>query len=276
MKDIDDIIKRLNLFFTDTVDKNSCNINDLKKIENNTDNCISLYNLIEYFNKLYLAFINEYYKSKIIDLGEDIIIVDFIKSIELLYRELLVYVHNPNMIDETSAFLHLIDYDNHISSYVSNGMNIFDKRYYCNVDLDKEEIRKFIDLFDKYNILFILFNNLKNNMIYGDGTHFMFSKIEYKEENILKGLNTLNFKIGFNDKKNSFNLSICINLGNNFGIDYKNSKIDLYNLDIKYNNEDLLKILKNVFVNEKYLNSYSDRVNKKESVNIKLLSKTID
>ena len=32
MKDIDDIIKRLNLFFTDTVDKNYCNINDLKKI----------------------------------------------------------------------------------------------------------------------------------------------------------------------------------------------------------------------------------------------------
>ena len=245
MENIDDVIKRFNLFFANT----------LENSEINCERSISLFDLIEKFNKLYLSFMKDYYELDKLELGKFINVIEFFKNNAGSYRELLLYVH------ETDQFLHLIDEGNNVSVYSSNSMNLFDKRHYEKVNLEKDKVKQMIDLFDKYKLLLELFEYMKNSMIYGDGTHTLISNIGSNHGDVLNGLNTFTFNLGISSRDACARITLCVNLGDNLSINNSKSMIDFYGLNIKCDENDYIKLIKNIYIDKKYLNSSNEKDN---------------
>ena len=81
MKELEESIKYFNLVFTDTlVSEDFSRVGfDLDKKKVNYDNCISLYDLISKFNKLYSLFKKEYRDLDKLDLGKNVEVLDFSK-----------------------------------------------------------------------------------------------------------------------------------------------------------------------------------------------------
>ena len=275
MKNLDEIIKRFNLFFTNTVDRNNCDLNCVDDLEVNYDNCISLYDLIKRINEMHISFTKEYNELEKLDLGEDIEIVDYYAYPDLSYRELLLFIYNSKISDSYDDFLHIIDDNGNVSSYISTGLNLFDKKEYVKTNLDNEKLKKYIDLIEKYNLLFYLYYRFRNDLVFGDGTHIMHSEIKSVNDNILDGLDKLIIKLGFDYQSLGTNIDLVINLGNEFSINNNECKIDLYGTSIDLDNDCFTDLLKKIYINEKYLNGYYDRVKKIEKVNIKKLNKSL-
>ena len=79
MENLHSWLQKINLLFTNTLKQDDFYQKnfDANKIELKKDNCISIYNLIEAFNKMYVAFQKDYAKLKKMDLGKDIYITSF-------------------------------------------------------------------------------------------------------------------------------------------------------------------------------------------------------
>jgi len=260
MNELELLIKRMNLFFTNTV-----SINDVGKVPGidyqktkvNYENTISLYNLVKSFNELYLKFKKEYDSIEKFELGEYVEIIEFSKYHSSYddkdYRHLIFYIENPSICKYKYTYLYLFDKNREANSLITSNTtrNSYEEGYYREkIDLDLNIVSKYINLFDKYEVLLDTYNYLKNQFIFGDSSNILSSSID---GDLLKGINSIKINLGSIDFFSEDSISLNINLGDNFGIDYKKFKIILNNNIIKFENEDIDKVFNRTVIKKTYL-----------------------
>lgn len=257
MKELDRYIKQWNLVFTDTSDRlDFCRVDfDIDKTEVNYDGSISLYNLVSSFNKLYLLFKKEYEELEKLNLGKDIEVLSFEKFDYNGddYRSLIFYIDEPTITKHGDTILYLREINGEMKPLVTNNRNPFDKNYYReDIKLNDDIAKKYLDLFEKYSLLLNTYNYLKNRQIFGDGTNGIYTSIDNYNSNLLKGLNKFKISFGSTYFDTERFIEILINLGENFGIDYDNSKMILDNEETSIDKETSDRLFANVYVNKKY------------------------
>lgn len=258
MEKLDKYIKECNLVFTDTVDRSDfCRVGfDVDETEVNYVDSINLFHLVSSFNKLYLSFKKECDELDKLNLGKTIEVLSFEKFDYNgdSYRNLVLYIDNPVITNHKDTILYLREINGEIKPFVTNDINLFDKNYYReNVKINNDIAKKYLDLFDKYSLLLEIYNHLKNNQLFGDGTNCIFTVIDNCNSNLLEGLRT--FKLSFSSVyfDTEYYAEFLINLGDNFGLDYDNCNIILDCENIKTDEEVCRKILNNVYLNKKYV-----------------------
>lgn len=280
MKKLDECIKVFSLIYTNTFNKLDFDRlgTSVLKENINYENSISLYDLIFKFNKLYLSFKKEYEALDKLELGNYIEIFKFVKDDRNNYRHLPIHIKEPVISDTDYTNLYLVEYNNENRSFITNDINPRDEEYYnYEVNLDMDKVKKYLDLFEKYSILLYLYYHFKKGIIFEDGRYTIYTCIKSDNDNFLDELKEFEILLHasyFNKPNDSIDLSI--NLGENFGINTPNCEIKLGDDNIFANEEICLKILKNVFISERYLNTYWDRVDHEKKVSIKSLIKVAD
>lgn len=260
MNELELFIKRINLFFTNTV-----SINDVGKVPGidyintkvNYENTISLYNLVKSFNELYLKFKKEYDRIEKIELGEYVEIIEFSKYHSPFddkdYRHLVFYIENPSISKHKYTYLYLFDKNNEPSALITSNTtrNSYEEGYYREkINLNLNIVSKYLDLFSKYQVLLDTYNYLKNQFIFGDSSNILSSSID---GDLLKGLDSIKINLGSIDFFSEDIISLYINLGENFGINYQKSSIILNNNIINFKNNDIDKIFNDTLINKTYL-----------------------
>lgn len=260
MNELELFIKRMNLFYTNTV-----SINDVSKVpgidyENtkvNYENTISLYQLIKSFNKLYLKFKNEYNSIEKFGLGEYVEIVKFSKYHSTFddkdYRNLVFYIENPHICNHDYVYLYLFDKNKESNALITSNTtrNSYQEGYYREeIVLDKSKISKYLNLFDKYQVLLETYNFLKNKFIFGDSSNILCT---YINGDLLKGLENIKITIGSVNFFSEDSVVLNIVLGDHFGINYKDSSVILNNRTIKHQNKDIDKLFNDTVISKTYL-----------------------
>ena len=197
MNELDKFIKEINLVFTNTIQAiDFCRVDfDLEKQKVNYENAINMYKLVSSFNKLYLSFKKEYNDLEKLELGKDLQILNFNQfTIDKEHHRIIdIYITNPIICDHNYTILSICEKNNHIYSFISNRTNPFDKEFYKkDIQLDVNICKKYLDLFEKYQLLFETYNQFKNKFVYDDGINILCTKIE---GNFLKELT--GFEISF-------------------------------------------------------------------------------
>ena len=247
MKTLNDLIKEFNLLYTDTLTRdNFCRVGfDYKKELVNLKNSITLYKLISEFNKNYTKFIADYKALDKFDFGEYIEIIGFRKRDN--DKELWIWA--PDVIGKGDSIIKMVEKDNQIFTICTN--HIWNDKYYCiKLDYDKNKVKSYLDLFEKYENFLNQYKYLKHQMIFGDGCTTMFSKIDGE---LLEQLKSFEICLGNNYFNDYDHIKIPINLGKDIEIDYSKVDLDINTIDEQTKKEDAEKILKKVYINKKYL-----------------------
>lgn len=249
MRTLDDLIKEFNLLYTNTLTQHDfCRVGfDSKKELLDLKNCISLYKLINDFNKKYNEFIKDYNTLDKFDFGEYLEIIGFRKRDN--DKELWIWA--PDVIGKGDPIIKMVEKDNQIFTICTNDANPEYEKYYCTkLAYDKNKVKAYLDLFEKYEDLLNQYKYLKNQMIFGDGCTTMFSKIDGE---LLEQLNTFEISLGNNYFNDCDHIEIPINLGKDIEIDYEKVDLDINTIDEEVKKEDSEKILKKVYINKKHL-----------------------
>ena len=259
MSELDKYLKECNLVFTDTIDRYTFAMIgfDFDKTNVNYDGSVSLFDLVSSFNKLYLLFKKEYDALPKLNLGKDVEALDFSKFIfdKDIYRVLRLYITKPTITKHENTLLYLREINGKILPYVTNNKNPYDKDYYRdNKSLDHEISQKYLDLFEKYELLLESYNYFKNRFVFGDGTNCLFTLIDdYVHCNLLDGLHKFKISFGSASFNTEYAIDLPINLGENFGLDYDHCKVILDNKEIPRSKEEYDNILANTYINKQYI-----------------------
>ncbi len=257
MFNLDEYIKECSLVFTNTVDRlDFCKKNfDINKVKVNYSDSINLLHLVSSFNKLYVDFKKEYSALEKIDLGKAPIVISFDKfDIDGdIYRLLVISIEESSITSRRDTFLYIREINGRVEPFVTNNINLFDDKYYCeDVELDNNIAKKYLDLFEKYSALLDSYNYLRNRQLFGDGTNVMFTLIDDYHSILLEGLHNFTISFGSLYFDVEYFIDVVMNLGDNFSIDYEKCKLKFDGMEIAAEN-DYEKILKNVYINKKYI-----------------------
>lgn len=223
-----------------------------KKID--YSNSINLYHFVESFNKLYLFFKKDYEKLEKLNLGEDLEILKFDKWSSMSdgsnYRRLVVYVYNldKEMGDDYDTLLYLYEKDGEVSSYITNNLLPWEKGYYKKyLDLDKQLIKSYLDLGEKYGLLIDSYNDLKNKFLFGNGTTVLFSKINGK---LLEELSTFEVTFGNAYFNSEDYINVVFRLGDSLEINYDESIVKLES-ELYDNRQEIIdELIHNLYINK--------------------------
>lgn len=228
MKDFEKFTKEMNTIFTNTLNRKDFCVKgfDIEKVDINLENTISLCNLVSSFNELYLKFKKEYKEIEKIPECGNFNVLSFSKyeCDNVNYRTMTIDVYDDNIGYEKASLLYLNEKDGMINCFVTNGVfNPMDEDYYReDLHLDSLQVKKYLDIYEKYQVLFETYRYFKNKFVFGDGTNVIFSKIE---ENLVDGLNYFEIHYGSILMNTSYSVKLIINLGENFGIDYSKCEV---------------------------------------------------
>ena len=268
MDKLDECIKLFNISLTNSLEREDFfRIDyDPERIDINYSDCISLYDLVSSFNKLHLSFKREYSELPKLDLGKEITVNDFTKIDDEL-RVLDMSVYKPKAFNENYLYLYLREINGVSMPYITNDQGSIhsDNFYKSNVKIPSQTVKQYLDLFEKYQVLFELYKHLKNKIIFNSGPYFLNTRINSIDNNFLDDMDC--FKISLNANyymKPSDHIDISVNLGNIFGIDAEESNIILGDDDIEPTVELCTDILKRIYIHNKYLGK--EKNNNKENV----------
>lgn len=124
------------------------------------------------------------------------------------------------------------------------------------VELDKELMKKYLDVFDKYQLLLELYYSIRNHKIFSMGANTLFTEIENIDNEFTTKMDS--FKVSFYNTYINYSgghFKIKVNLGNELKVDLDNSEAIIDNNKLNYTEEEYFDILKNVYINGKYLES---------------------
>lgn len=253
MNKLNQFIKEINLVFTNTIDRYEfCKKNfDLNNYNVNYTNSISIYNLVNSFNKLYIPFKKEYEKLDKLSLGNYIEILNYNKFNlgEDNYRMLVINIEEPIICNTYDTTLYICEKNsNEIYSFVINKNNYPDER--TEIKLDKEKCKNYLDLFDKYKLLLDTYKILNNGFIFGNGTDTLSTRINGK---LLEEIKNFEISFGQNSISTSDFVKLFIDLDKTINIDINNCKIILDDKKIIPNNQNCTKLFKEVHINKLYL-----------------------
>ena len=230
---------------------------------------------------MHIAFKKEYDELERFDLGKRIDIKSFVKYVDSngkSCRVLDILVEKPKMIDEEYTYLYLREINGVSMPYITNerGSYINDNGYYNKfIRLDAKLVKKYLSLFEKYQLLFDLYSYLNNQVVYADGTNFLFTRIDSEDNSFLDNMDSFRVSLSTNHVLDSGDhINIKVNLDQELNIDLENSRIKLGDEDISINDEICLDILKRIYVNGKYLEKNTKR-NNKDNSKVKMLVNNI-
>lgn len=246
-------LKKTNLLFTDTIDREE--FFDEKLVLDNenidTTNSISLYNLLASFNKLYLLFKKEYTQLENLGIGEEFYFNEYqnFQSDGDNYRVLVLYVTGQDIVDDPYALLYLREINGEIKPFICDRMH----NYRQNIELDENISKEYLDLFAKYGTLINAYNTLRRCQPYGDGINCMFIAIEDKNDDLLTEIKKFDISFGCTSASMQYYISLIIKMGEEFGIDYGNSIVKLNGIDQPIDKSQYDEIFKDTYLNKKYL-----------------------
>lgn len=257
MSNINEYIRELNLVYTDSatyrdflaIDK------DMSEVEINYKNSISLGNYISMFNDLYKSFREEYDSLKSLNLGKEVVYINFSKwTAEADYRCLSLYVREPNMIKKKGTNLYLREIDGKIMPFATNNGNPIDKNYYrVDVNLDEDLCKQYLDLFEKYKLLLDLYAYARNGQLFGDGVRYIYTKVNDTNIDFLDGLNKFELIFGVDYFSNDLYADIVFNLGDDLSINYEDSKLIVNNADMTLDKKLIDRLLNEIYLKQDYI-----------------------
>jgi len=214
-----------NLATTLTKTEEEIMIEDNREID--YSNSISLYHLVESFNKMYLLFKKDYEKLDKLDLGEKVEFLDFYKSENSDYQCLMMYIYNPNKEicdNDIDTILYIYKDNDEIYSTVTNNINPYDDEFYNNeINLDKEKVKAYLDFAEKYKLFFKCYRELKDKFIFGNGTTVLFSKIN---GDLLQNISSFELSFGNVFFNTSDNIEVIFKIGENLDYLYDQCKLE--------------------------------------------------
>ena len=243
MEKYDDWIKKINQLLTNSIDKLD------------TSNSINLYSLLLLFEKVYISFNKRFDNFKKLNIGNELEVIDYQHQYDTGKRSLDILV-GENKRDGFSTFLHITEADGKIDSLVTNGIqnNAFSKEfYYETIKLNDEIMCQYMNLFDKYSVLFQLYESLVYKVI-KNNDQSVFINIMTNNDNILNGL--IGFQIvalsKYSDKSNH-RVIISLNYDDGFKIDFKNCSLKLDDEEVKASYNTFDRLLKSLYISKDYL-----------------------
>jgi hypothetical protein len=251
MKNIDEFIKQISLVMTDTINRDELiNVDfDLNNYEVNKEKSVNLLNILKNFNKLYLEFKKDQEKLEQLNLGSKVEVLKYTKGNNS--RNMILNVEKPIMCEYNQIFICIYEKDNKMHCILTNYRQYGDKDYYNKIiNIDKEVIQKYLDLFEKHIQFIELYYYFKNQMIFGNATTTLGLNIIGDQT---QKTNKINIHLG----NIYFNYEDCIlidaQLGEKFKINYDNCKIVLESNNLPIEHDVIDKLLNNTYINKKYL-----------------------
>lgn len=254
-----------NLFSTLTVADiyEGCSIiNNGRVKEIDYGNCVSLYDVVERFNKSYLDFLKGscQFREIISSLGEDVSYASHSVSDDFISLCLDVSKPCSDIFDEAYAEVYLVNNCGNCYAFANNGRRRFDEGYKCNsVNVDSDSIGICLDIVKNNNLFLGAYRDLKNKFVFGNGTTVIFSKIEGE---LLDGLTTFTLTFGNSYMNSTDFIEVKFRLGENLEILYDESKVELGDeeiTDMDKKREVIKELLSGIYVNSDKLNGlYKD------------------
>ena len=253
MLDIDNFLKECNLIFTNTVTVREELINTKGK-KANYDNCITLFQLVYSFNKLYTMFKKDLDKLEKLNLGEKIELISTGKADirNTPFRYAKFYIEKPNFIDKENTTLLINETNGELKAYIENDQRNYEEVNIKNLDLFK----KYLDLFEKYEELIDTYNFLKCAKIKGLGCCGLFTTIDNYRSNLLEGLNEFEISFGRTSMFSEDFANIAFNLGPKLSINKEKCKFKISNELIPLTSKGYGKLLKRIYVNNDNLKKH--------------------
>ena len=234
-----------------------CKINSGEVEEIDLSNSISLYHLVDSFNKLNNLFRKDYADLKSLDVGEKIELIRYSGYDD--FKCLTIYIEGvkKDIVDDYDTIMYIVEDKGKVYSVVTNNINPLDEKFYRKeVLLDEDLMRQYLFFGCKYSAFFDSYNKLKNEFIYGNGTTVLFSKISGDFPNFDE------FELSFGNC--FFNgedyINVQFDLGESLEIDYDKSEVKLFSLD--YDEKDKKEVI-DTLINGLYINKEKVKVKRK-------------
>lgn len=205
-----------------------------------------------------MMFRKEYEELEKLDLGKNVSFWSFEKFPydNDNYRVLTLYIDEPKITNHFYTFLYLREINDEMKSFVTNQKHFGEKGYYRDsVELDEEISKKYLDLFEKYNLLMETYRYLINRQIFGnEGSYCMYTVIDYYDPSsrIIEGLDNIKIKFGRYTMNTNRFIFLSVKLGKNFGIDYDNCSYIVNDKKLPLTNKEYDNILHNTYINNEY------------------------
>lgn len=253
MNDLEIFKKIINLNLTDTIKREeSARIGfNLQNYEVNYDNTVSLWNLINIFNEVYLK-----YKE------------DYLKLDKMGFKELGYFNFYKN---ELSRVLRFVPLNQKIHNYFEPDIFLIEKKekekkiyksyiesefknylmpgyFLKKITLDNEKVKNMIDFFEKYNCLFKVFNSL-----YANPSHIIFNYIGRLDCQDIDDI-----KLCFGDNAYYYYFVLDVILGDKLDVNEKESYVSRNNIKYNINKENIEDLLNNFYVNKKFFDGIDE------------------
>ena len=273
-----DMIKRFiyefNLVSTDTVGDRYewANIlNNNIDMEIDYKNSISLYHLVDSFNKLYLRFKEDQCGLTNLKIKGDMHIVRYYSNENGDYERLVYFLDNYNdkMFIDGEGILY-IERDNDIyKCYLTNTLFSYEEGFLKKeLLLSDRSMKKYLEFGSKYDVLIDGYNYFKNRQIFGNGTSLVFTKVN---GDLLNGCNTFEISLCNVYMNSEDYINIVFKLGDNLEIDYDSSIVELGNNLYDDRTMVINEVVKNIFINRDKIVSNKSFDSEKINNNVKKL-----
>lgn len=227
-------------------------VNNGRKTQIDYTGSVSLYDVVDMFNNVYIAFLLDMgeFKNIISNLGREVIYGYHSISDDFAFLALDVVNPHTNVFDGKDAIVNFISRNNEVYAMADNGKKLFDKGYRSKrVDISSESVQKCLSIVEKHHLFLESYENLRNKFIFGNGTTVIFSKID---GDIMKELSTFTISFG-NSYMNTYDfIEVKIKLGDELIILYDESKVEIRSEEINDSEgkkKIIDKLLRSIFVN---------------------------
>lgn len=257
--------KELSLGFTKSISMKEYheNINNIDNIDvKNMEESISIYNLINSFNKLYISFKHDLDKLEKMPFEKSIRDLSFFESKDK-NKYLTLLIENPAFYDDEKILLEIKEENNIVNTYITNGLSAGEDYFFDEIDLgiDESIFKLYLDLFQKHQLFLELYRFLNNKFISsGISCSGINTKIDCIEKNLFSGLSSMNIFIGNDAINNEEKCEVSVNLGEELKLDLDKCQLQLWiGHPIYANLETYEYILKNIFLHGSKLEEYESR-----------------
>ena len=273
--DLSRFIYDFNLFSTQTVADiyEGCSIiNNGRAKEINYGNCVSLYDVVERFNKSYLDFLKDscQFREIIGSLGEDVSYALHSASDDFISLCLDVSKPRFDIFDDEYAVVYFVNKCGNFYAFANNGRRIFDEGYKCNTaNVDSDSVCNCLNVVKNNNLFLEAYKDLKSKFIFGNGTTVIFSKIG---GSLLGELSTFTLTFGNSYMNSTDFIEVKFRLGESLEILYDESKVEIGDeeiTDMDKKRKIIKELLSSIYVNSDklnglYKNNDSEKVYMKE------------
>ena len=238
-------------------DAYSTYINKLNNTPIDYDSCLTFRQIAEKYNDLYVAFINDYNNlHEKLNIGKELDLTEYYESKDNYRRaRFFVYENNQIGLDDDSAEFDIIEDNGIIRCRLHNDYNksMNDPKYFSDaLKIKPEVLKSYLDFCQRHQEFIKLFYAMRNSMPLSDGTWVMINMNRDIYFDLTNGLKDLCIH-GYLSNTDDFIFDIYFKLGEDFGIDYKRTKFQIHDKEVKFPQEQVEEFIDNMYVNKYYI-----------------------